>query len=295
MPSFYGQPRARPTPPPIEFEESRLTFDRGTAVMGVVNVTPDSFSDGGDYFGHEDATDRAARLERQGADLIDIGGESTRPGASAVPVDEEIDRVVPVVERTASRLDVPISIDTRKAEVARRALEAGADLVNDVSALRYDPQMAEVVADSGAPVVLMHMLDDPKTMQQSIEYDDVVDDIAAFFEDRVGAAVSAGVDEDQIVLDPGIGFGKTVDQNYRLVRELSAFFELDCPLLLGTSRKSFLGAILDKPPKARIWGTAASVACGVYAGADIVRVHDVEEMVDVVRIADAVGGSESAH
>jgi len=258
--------------------------------MGVVNVTPDSFSDGGDYFARDRAVDRGIELDEQGADIVDIGGESTRPGADPVPTDEELDRVLPVVEQLDDRTDALLSIDTTKAEVAHHALESGADLVNDISGLRFDEEMADVIADAGCPCILMHIQGTPETMQESFEYDDVVDDIRSYFEGCLERAADAGVAREAIVLDPGIGFGKTVEQNYRLVRELHAFFELGRPLLLGTSRKSFLGAVLEKPPKERVWGTAASVACGLFAGADIVRVHDVAEMYDVVRVTEAIAG-----
>jgi dihydropteroate synthase len=268
-----------------------LTFEGDFHVMGVVNVTPDSFSDGGDFFDHQTAIEHAGELVEQGADIVDIGGESTRPGADPVSLEDELQRVIPVVEAVAEGHDVRISIDTTKAEVARQAVEAGAGIVNDISGLGFDEAMAEAVADLDAALVLMHIQGTPETMQESIEYADLVDDIRAFFDERIERAVQAGVDRDKIILDPGIGFGKTVEQNYRLIRELDGFFDFDCPLLLGTSRKSFLGAILDKPPKERDWGTAATVACGLFAGADIVRVHDVEEMVDVARVTEAICGA----
>jgi dihydropteroate synthase len=258
--------------------------------MGVVNVTPDSFSDGGDYFEHTSAIDRGIEMVEQGADIIDIGGESTRPGADPVGVDEEIERVLPVVEALAERTDAVLSIDTTKSEVARRAVEAGAGIINDISGLGFDDKMAETVAQTGAGLVLMHINTTPETMQEEIDYDDVVDDVADFFRERIERATDAGVDPDQIILDPGIGFGKTVEQNYRLIRQLHRFFGFDSPLLLGTSRKSFIGAILDKPPKERVWGTGATVTAGLLAGADIVRVHDIAEMDDIVRVTEALAG-----
>ncbi len=258
--------------------------------MGVLNVTPDSFSDGGEYFARDDAVERGLRMAEAGADILDVGGESTRPGAAAVGVDEEIGRVVPVIEALAARTDALISVDTSKSAVARAACHAGAHIVNDISGLGFDEQMAAVVAEADAALVLMHIRGTPRTMQHDLSYDDVVDEIHAYFVDRLALAHRAGIDVDKIVVDPGIGFGKSVEQNYRLIRELHRFFDLGCPLLLGPSRKSFIGKILDKPPPERVWGTAASVACGLYAGADIVRVHDVEHMVDVVRIAEAIAG-----
>jgi dihydropteroate synthase len=258
--------------------------------MGVVNVTPDSFSDGGDFFERPQAVDHGLELAEAGADIVDVGGESTRPGADPVSVEEELDRVLPVVEGLDEETEALVSIDTTKSEVARRALEAGADIVNDISGFGFDEQMPEVVAEADVPCILMHIQGTPETMQQHIEYDDVVEDVAAYFEGRIERAVDAGIDEEKIILDPGIGFGKTVEHNYRLIRELSTFQRLGRPLLLGTSRKSSIGAVVDKPPKERVWGTAATVACGLWAGADLVRVHDVEEMWDVVRVTEAVAG-----
>jgi len=291
--SVYAQPETRPTPPPVRAGEHRLTFGDRFYIMGVVNVTPDSFSDGGDYYDREAAIDRGVELADQGADIVDVGGESTRPGADPVPLEQESDRVLPVVDALADRTDAIVSIDTTKAEIARRAVDRGAGMVNDVSGLGFDDEMGAVVAETGAAFVLMHILGDPETMQDEIDYDDVVDDIAAYFDRRLHKATEAGIDIGQIILDPGIGFGKTVAQNYRLVRELSSFFDFDRPLLLGPSRKSFIGAILDRPPKQRVWGTAATVASGLMAGADIVRVHDVVQINDVVRVTEAIAGMET--
>ena len=288
--AVYTEPNPRPTPPAIDAGGVQLHFGQRFYLMGVINVTPDSFSDGGDYFDHSSAIERGTEMVQQGADIIDIGGESTRPGADPVDVDEEIDRVLPVVEALADRTDAIISIDTTKSAVARRAVEAGAGIVNDISGLGFDEQMAETVAQTGAGLVLMHINTTPETMQEEIDYDDVVDDIADFFERRIRRATDAGVDPDQIILDPGIGFGKTVEQNYRLIRQLHRFFGFDSPLLLGTSRKSFIGALLDKPPKQRVWGTGATVTAGLMAGADIVRVHDIAQMHDVVRVTEALAG-----
>ena len=290
--SVYAEPKDRPVPPPVQAGAHRLAFGERFYVMGVVNVTPDSFSDGGDFFDTEAAIDHGLALADQGADILDIGGESTRPGADPVALDEEADRVLPVVEALADRTDAIVSIDTTKAEIAARAAERGATMINDVSGLGFDEQMGEVVADTGAAFVLMHILGDPETMQERIDYDDIVDDIAAYFDRRLHRATEAGIDIGQIILDPGIGFGKTVAQNYRLIREVHRFFDFGRPLLLGTSRKSCIGAIVDRPPKERIWGTAATVACGLMAGADIVRVHDVAEMYDVVRVTEAIAGIE---
>lgn len=288
--AYYAEPHPRPASPAIRVGERDLRFGEQFYIMGVVNVTPDSFSDGGDHFARRDAISRALELAENGADIIDIGGESTRPGAEPVTAEQEAERVLPVVEAAAEKTDAIVSIDTTKAAIARRAVEKGATIINDVSGLGFDEEMGEVVADSGAGYVLMHIQGTPETMQEEITYDDVIDDIAAYFDRRLHKATEAGVDIGQIVLDPGIGFGKTVEQNYRLIREIHRFHDFGRPLLLGTSRKSSIGAIVDKPPKERVWGTAATVACGLMAGADIVRVHDVSEMYDVVRVTEAIAG-----
>jgi dihydropteroate synthase len=258
--------------------------------MGVVNVTPDSFSDGGVNFEAEDAVASARRMLEEGAAIVDIGGESTRPGAEAVSVEEELRRVVPVFERLEG--DVPVSIDTSKAEVARRALDLGAELVNDVTALRGDPDLAGVVADRGAYLCLMHMLGEPRTMQRDPRYDDVVAEVARFLEERLAAAVAAGIPEERICLDPGIGFGKTVAHNFELIRRLGELAALGRPILVGFSRKSSLGKLLGDPG-ATTGSTAASVGAAVAAyerGATILRVHDVREHVEALTAAAAALG-----
>ena len=261
------------------------------SVMGVVNVTPDSFSDGGVHLRPEDAIAGARRMVAEGAAIVDVGGESTRPGSAGISVDEELRRVVPVLEAIAA--DLPVSIDTAKAEVATRALELGAELVNDVTALRGDPELAGVVADSGAYLCLMHMRGEPRTMQLDPRYDDVAAEVAAFLEERLGVAVDAGVAEDRICLDPGIGFGKTVEQNLELVRRLDVLTALGRPVVVGFSRKSTLGRVLGDP-EARTGSVAASVGAAVAAferGATILRVHDVREHVEALAIARAVAAS----
>ncbi len=265
-------------------------LDRRTLVMGVINVTPDSFSDGGLFHDPRAAVEHALRLEEEGADILDIGGESTRPGSDFVTLDEELRRVMPVLEGIMDRVGVPVSIDTTKAEVARQALAAGCVMVNDISAMRLDPEMPGLVADKGVPVCLMHMRGMPKDMQVDPRYDDVVGEIAAFLRERAQAAVEAGVDPSAILVDPGIGFGKTLEHNLEILRRLGEFRSLGYPILLGTSRKSFIGRILDLPEDQRVEGTAASVALGIAGGADIVRVHDVREMARVVRVTDAILG-----
>jgi dihydropteroate synthase len=258
--------------------------------MGVVNVTPDSFSDGGVNLLSEDAVASARLMVDEGAAIVDVGGESTRPGAEPVSAAEELRRVLPVLEVIAGQL--PVSIDTAKAEVARKALELGAELVNDVTALRGDPLLAEVVADSGAYLCLMHMLGEPRTMQQDPRYHDVVADVKAFLEQRLRFAVDAGIPEERICLDPGIGFGKTVEHNFELIRRLDELAALGRPIVVGFSRKSSLGKVLGDP-EARTGPLSASIAAAVAAyerGATILRVHDVREHVEALSAAQAVAG-----
>ena len=258
------------------------------AIMGVVNVTPDSFSDGGRFLAADAALDQALTLVREGAGIVDIGGESTRPGSEAVPVDEELRRVLPVIEALAGSVGVPISVDTMKAEVARRALAAGATIINDVSALRYDDEMASVIAETGCPVCIMHMKGQPKTMQEDPRYDDVVGEVLRFLEERLAFALARGVREEQVMVDPGLGFGKTVAHNLALLDGLSRFTELGRPVLLGTSRKRFLGAILGAEPGQRVIGTVATTVIGFLAGAHVFRVHDVKPNFEALRVALAV-------
>jgi dihydropteroate synthase len=255
--------------------------------MGIVNVTPDSFSDGGRNFRAEDAIASARRMRDEGAAIVDVGGESTRPGAEPVPLDEELRRVVPVLE--ALRGETPFSIDTAKAEVARRALELGAELVNDVTALRGDTQMASVVAESDAHLCLMHMLGEPRTMQDDPRYDDVVSEVKAFLEERLRLAVGAGVAEERILFDPGFGFGKTVEHNFELLRRLDEIVALGRPVVVGISRKRSLGRILGDPD-ATTGPLSASLAAAVMAyerGATVLRVHDVRETVEALTVAQA--------
>jgi dihydropteroate synthase len=257
------------------------------SVMGVVNVTPDSFSDGGVNFRAEDAVASARRMLADGAAIVDVGGESTRPGSEGISVDEELRRVLPVLDALAG---APVSIDTSKAEVARRALERGVELVNDITALRGDPGLAGVVADAGAYLCLMHMRGEPRTMQVDPRYDDVAADVAGFLEKRLGVAVDAGIAEERVCLDPGIGFGKTVEQNFELVRRLDVLLALGRPVVVGFSRKSSLGRLLGDPG-ATTGSAAASIGAAVAAyerGAAILRVHDVRETVEALTIAGAI-------
>ena len=265
-----------------------LSFGQRTLIMGILNVTPDSFSDGGCYLGVAAAIDHAKEIAKDGADVIDVGGESSRPGASPASAEEELARVLPVVEGLADEISVPISIDTCKSEVARRALETGAHIVNDITALQGDAEMAKVVAEMGAGVILMHMRGTPRTMQQSPVYDDVVSDISSWLQRRIEYAETEGIPPDRIVVDPGIGFGKTVDHNLEILRRLDEFHHLNKPVLIGTSRKSFIGKILDLPVNSRIEGTAATITWAIAHGADMVRVHDVKTMRRVARMTDAL-------
>jgi dihydropteroate synthase len=264
-----------------------------TRVVGILNVTPDSFSDGGRYTAVEVAVARARQMVEEGADWIDIGGESTRPGSDPVSAEEELRRVLPVLQALDGTLGVPISIDTMKAEVAERALAAGATIVNDISALTADPRMAEVVAAANAGLVLMHMKGTPKTMQQAPDYDDVVRDSLRFLRQQIVAAVAAGVAPDKIWIDPGFGFGKTLQHNLQILRRLDEYAATGFPVLIGTSRKSSLGVLLGgAPPEERLEATAATVAIAIRHGASAVRVHDVREMARVARVTDAILGRD---
>ena len=265
-----------------------IEFTDRPLIMGVVNVTPDSFFDGGRYFDTAAAVAHAVQLVEEGADLLDVGAESTRPGADIVNEAEERRRAIPVVTAVAKAVTVPISIDTSKAAVARAALDAGAVLVNDVTALQGDPAMVDVVARTGAGIVLMHMYGTPRTMQQDPRYDDVVAEISDFFEERIRFAMAQGIERRQIILDPGIGFGKLLLHNLTLLAQLCRFEQFECPLLIGVSQKAFLGQLVDRPVQERQWGTAAAVAMAVDRGAGILRVHDVRAMKDVVRVATAI-------
>jgi dihydropteroate synthase len=257
-------------------------------LMGVVNVTPDSFSDGGLYLDAEAAVAHGRELAEQGAEILDVGGESTRPGAAAVSEEEELARVEPVVAGLAGTATV--SIDTSKVGVARAALDAGASIVNDVTALRHDPEIGVVCAERGAGLVLMHMQGDPRTMQEHPVYDDVVDDVKSFLAERLQAAVDAGVAEERIWLDPGIGFGKTLDHNLELLRRLGELRELGRPLVIGTSRKSFIGKVDGSGVGDRLGGTIASSILAAAEGADVLRVHDVAETAQAARVASAILG-----
>lgn len=270
-----------PTVRRVEARGKTLVFGERTLVMGILNVTPDSFSDGGRYNRLDAAVRRAVEMVEEGADVIDIGGESTRPGAVPVSLEEELERVIPVVERVAREVDVPISVDTYKAEVARQALEAGAHLINDVWGLKADPDMARVAAEYGAPVILMHNRRDPN-------YRDLMADIVADLRESIALARAAGIPDARIILDPGIGFAKTYEQNVEVMRRLDAIVALGYPVLLGTSRKSLIGLTLDLPVNERLEGTIATAVLGIVQGVDMVRVHDVKAHVRACRMADAI-------
>jgi dihydropteroate synthase len=266
-----------------------LALGERTLLMGVVNVTPDSFSDGGLYLEMEAAVRHALALEKAGADILDIGGESTRPGAEPTPPEVELGRVVPVLERLRGRVKIPISIDTRRAEVADTAARAGAEIINDVSALRDDPEMAEVARRHELAVILMHMRGTPKTMQKGPFARNVVRDVRAGLEAAIRRALDGGIERRQLLIDPGIGFGKSFRQNFELLARLWEFAEMSLPIVVGTSRKMFVGSALGGAVvNERVWGTAATVTAAVLGGAHIVRVHDVREMAQVVKVADAM-------
>ena len=266
--------------------------------MGVLNVTPDSFSDGGEFLDSEAAIARALQMEKEGADLIDIGGESTRPGAAPIPIEEELRRILPVIKVLRGRLRIPISVDTRRAEIAGAALESGAEIVNDVSGLRSDPHLGEVARRAGAAVILMHMHGTPETMQHGPFARDVMRDVTSGLRQALVRAKRARLAKTKLLLDPGIGFGKTGEQNFEILARLAEFARLGYPIVIGTSRKSFLGKAMagpgdpTVPADRRVLGTAASVTTSILGGAHIVRVHDVAEMAGVARVADAILNSE---
>lgn len=277
---------------PLTLRNQSFTWGSRTYLMGILNVTPDSFSDGGQFLAPEVAIAKAHDLVAAGADLLDIGGQSTRPLAETVAVDVELERVIPVItalRQGANPVAVPISVDTTRAVVAEAAIAAGADLVNDISGATFDPEMLATVAKWQVPIILMHIRGTPQTMQQLTDYGDVVAEVRQFLQERTEAALAAGLLRSQIILDPGIGFAKTVDQNLTLLRSLPELRALGYPLLVGTSRKSFIGHILNQPdPQQRVGGTAATCCVAIAGGADLLRVHDVAELRDVCRMADAI-------
>ena len=285
----------------LAWGKHRLDFGKRTCIMGVLNVTPDSFSDGGKFFTFDDAVAQGYRLFEEGADILDIGGESTRPFSNPVSEEEEILRVVPVIEKLSKRIPIPISIDTTKAGVAEQAIKAGASMINDVSSLSFDPKMANVAVDYGVPVILMHMLGNPKSMQIEPFYDDLIGEIKTFFENAIDQAENKGISRLKIIIDPGIGFGKTVGHNLLLIQRLNEFKTLKVPIMIGTSRKAFIRNLLKDNTVEEInadsamveSGTQASVAAAILNGAHIVRVHDVANTRVTVKIMDAIKNAQN--
>ncbi|NWF98031.1 MAG: dihydropteroate synthase [Nitrospirae bacterium] len=273
----------------LSFRNFSIDLSRRTCIMGILNVTPDSFSDGGLYFEKSLAIERAKQMVEDGADIIDIGGESTRPGAEPVSLDEELNRTIPVIEALAKEIKVPISIDTYKSVVAEKALNAGASIVNDISGLRFDPEMAKIVAKYKVPVVIMHIKGTPRNMQKEPFYENLIAEIKQYIEDSINIALNTGIDKDKIIIDPGIGFGKTFEHNLEIIHRLSEFSTFGKPVLIGLSRKAFIGKILNNAsPLERVEGTAAAVAISIMNGANIIRVHDVKQMTMVAKVADAI-------
>lgn len=263
--------------------------NRETLVMGILNVTPDSFSDGGLFYNTDEAVSHALQLIENGIDIIDIGGESTRPGAKKISEEEEIQRIIPVVKQIRElSSEIIISIDTTKSMVAQKAIQSGANIINDISGFSFDNKMIDVVRESKVPVIIMHMQGDPSNMQNNPVYDDLIIDISSFFKSKIKLAIDAGIKKEQIILDPGIGFGKTVGDNFQLINQLNEFCKLGFPVMIGPSRKSFIGTTLNLPVDDRLEGTAAAVAVGVMNGARIVRVHDVKEIKRVVTIVEKI-------
>lgn len=273
--------RAMQTPSQIECGSYKLNYGKKTLVMGILNVTPDSFSDGGKYNQVELAVKHAEELVEYGVDMIDVGGESTRPGAQVISLEEELHRIIPIVSEVSKAVNVPISIDTYKAEVARRAIEAGADIINDVWGAKADPLMAEVAAHYDAPIILMHN-------RENRNYQNLISDMIADLFESISIAKAAGVKDEKIIIDPGIGFAKTFEHNLEVLNQLEKFTELGYPVLLGTSRKSFIGQVLDLPPTERVEGTGATICLGIQKGCHMIRVHDGLEMVRMARMMDAI-------
>lgn len=272
----------------LQWSRYEFDLDSRTFIMGVLNVTPDSFFNGGHYFTIDNAVKHGQRMAREGADIIDIGGESTRPFSDPLPLDEELRRVIPLIKALSQEIDIPISIDTYKSEVASQALEAGAKMVNDISAMRFDPAMVQLVASAGVPIVLMHMKGTPKNMQVNPVYGDLLGEIIGFLHKVTEKAVSLGIRRDLIIIDPGIGFGKSFDDNLTVLRDLHRISSLGYPILVGTSNKAFIGHVLDLPVESRNTGTMATIAAAVMNGANIIRAHNVRAAKETVTIIDAI-------
>jgi len=271
-----------------QVRNDKIELNHRTHIMGILNVTPDSFSDGGHFYDIKQAVEQALTMEEEGADFIDVGGESTRPGSAPISENEELDRIIPVIEKLYSLLKIPISVDTYKSKVARQALEAGAKIVNDISGLHFDPEMAKIVAAYNAGIVIMHIKGTPRDMQKDPQYTDLIEEIIDYLNNGITIACKAGIKNQQIVIDPGIGFGKKLDDNFKIIKELSQFQTLNCPVLVGPSRKSFIGNTLRLPVDQRLEGTiAASTAC-ILNGANILRVHDVKQIKRAAIITDKI-------
>lgn len=279
---------------PLQIRNKCFEWGHKTYIMGVLNVTPDSFSDGGEFNTLESGLEQAQRMVDAGVDILDIGGQSTRPGADIVPFEEELNRVIPIIKNIRNSPDqllaeIPISVDTTRAKVAEAAVKVGADFINDISGATFQPEMLSVVAELQVPIILMHSRGTPKTMQKMTDYQDLIGEVKTFLKDRIEAAIARGIKAEKIIIDPGIGFAKNYEQNLEILRELKELRSLNCPVLVGVSRKSFIGHILNQPdPKQRVWGTAAACVAAIANSADILRVHDVKEMVEVSQVADAI-------
>lgn len=276
----------------LRIKDQLFDFKSRTYIMGVLNVTPDSFSDGGKFYSFEAALEQGLKMASEGADIIDIGGESTRPGSESVSLEEELSRVIPVIKELSQRTNLAISIDTYKAEVARQALDAGAHLINDISGLRFDPEMQKIASAYQVPLILMHIQGVPRNMQENPVYKDVIKEICEYLQENINLALKAGVKEENIIIDPGIGFGKTFEHNLTILKNLTKFKVLNKPILIGVSRKSFIGKILDLPVEERLEGSLAALAYAILQGANIVRVHDVKESMRVAGVIEALKNSK---
>ena len=273
----------------LTIRNNYFQWGKRTYIMGVLNVTPDSFSDGGEFNGLEIAIQQAQVMIKQGADIIDIGGQSTRPGAKQISLEEELNRVIPVIQSLRQQSEITISVDTTRTKVAQKAIEVGADIINDISGATFDQDMLSIVAKMQVPIILMHIRGNPQTMQTLTDYQDVVGEISLFLQARIDAALKLGIKKEYLIIDPGIGFAKDYAQNITILRNISQLKKMGYPVLIGTSRKSFIGKILDKnEPKERVWGTAGSCSYAITQGADILRVHDVAVMADVAKVTDAI-------
>ncbi|WP_069791213.1 dihydropteroate synthase [Cyanobacterium sp. IPPAS B-1200] len=278
----------------MQIRDYNFNWNQRTYIMGILNVTPDSFSDGGEYNELQKAVNQALVMVKDGADIIDIGGQSTRPGALEVTLEEELNRVIPVIKAIREKTDIPISIDTTRAEVAQRAIASGADIINDISGATFDPDMLDTVARLQVPIILMHIRGNPQTMQTMTDYQDLIGEIEEFFLDRIAQCVQKGITKSNIIIDPGIGFAKNYQQNIDILNNIKRLKNLGFPMLIGTSRKSFIGKILNEnDPAKRVWGTGATCSHAISQGADILRVHDVAPMYDITRVADAITRSKS--